>query len=104
MKRFECVLAILGSGFGGSLLAIIARGLGYSVELLERSTHPRFAIGESSTPLADFKLAAIADQFGLDWLRPIAKYGPWKGTYPELDCGLKRGSDRTGIHALRVGG
>jgi FADH2 O2-dependent halogenase len=59
--------------------------------MLERSTHPRFAIGESSTPLADFKLAAIADHFGLDWLRPFAKYGTWKGTYPGLDCGLKRG-------------
>ncbi|MDB5310782.1 MAG: dependent oxidoreductase [Gemmataceae bacterium] len=91
MTRFDCDLAILGSGFGGTLLAIIARRLGYSVVLLERGTHPRFAIGESSTPLADFKLAAIADRFGLDWLRPFAKYGPWKAAYPHIHCGLKRG-------------
>jgi FADH2 O2-dependent halogenase len=91
MARLDCDLAILGSGFGGTLLAIIAGRLGYSVALLERGSHPRFAIGESSTPLADFKLAAIADRFGLDWLRPFGKYGTWKATYPQVTCGLKRG-------------
>src|SRR5947199_10781088 len=91
MSRLDCDLAVLGSGFGGTLLAIIAQRLGLGVALLERGTHPRFAIGESSTPLADFKLGAIADRFGLPWLRPLAKYGPWKAAYPHLTCGLKRG-------------
>lgn len=91
MTHIDCDLAVIGSGFGGTLLAIIARRLGYAVALLERGAHPRFAIGESSTPLADFKLAAIADRFGLDWLRPFAKYGTWKATYPTVRCGLKRG-------------
>jgi len=91
VTRFDSDLAILGSGFGGSLLAIIARKLGYSVVLLERGCHPRFAIGESSTPLSNFKLTRIADHFGLDWLRPFARYGTWKTTYPHITCGLKRG-------------
>lgn len=91
MTHFDSDLVILGSGFGGSLLAIIARKLGYSVVLLERGRHPRFAIGESSTPLSNFKLARIADHFGLDWLRPFARYGTWKATYPHIPCGLKRG-------------
>src|ERR1017187_4680976 len=91
MTKIDCDIAIVGSGFGGTLLAIIARRLGYAVALLERGAHPRFAIGESSTPLADFKLAAIADCFGLDWLRPFSKYGTWKASYPQIRCGLKRG-------------
>lgn len=91
MTRIDCDIAIIGSGFGGTLLAIIARQLGLSAALLERGVHPRFAIGESSTPLADFKLATIADRFGLDWLRPFAKYGSWKACYPDIRCGLKRG-------------
>jgi FADH2 O2-dependent halogenase len=91
MTAIDCDIAIIGSGFGGTLLAIIAHRLGYGTALIERGSHPRFAIGESSTPLADFKLAAIADRFGLDWLRPFAKYGPWKATYPQITCGLKRG-------------
>jgi FADH2 O2-dependent halogenase len=91
VTRIDCDLAIVGSGFGGTLLAIIAHRLGYSTALLERGSHPRFAIGESSTPLADFKLAGIADRFGLDWLRPFARYGTWQAAYPEVACGLKRG-------------
>src|SRR3954447_21140642 len=91
MTRLDCDLAVIGSGFGGTLLSLIAHRLGLGVALLERGTHPRFAIGESSTPLADFKLAAVADRFGLGWLRPLSKYGPWKATYPHLTCGLKRG-------------
>ncbi|MBI2804153.1 MAG: tryptophan 7-halogenase [Planctomycetes bacterium] len=90
-KTISCDLGIIGSGFGGSLLAIIARRLGFSVVLLERGTHPRFAIGESSTPLANFKLERIANRFDLDWLKPFAKYGPWKATHPQIQCGLKRG-------------
>ena len=58
MTQLDCDLAIIGSGFGGTLLSLIAQRLGFTVALLERGTHPRFAIGESSTPLADFKLAA----------------------------------------------
>jgi FADH2 O2-dependent halogenase len=91
MKRIECDLAIVGSGFGGTLLALVAQRLGLTTALLERGQHPRFAIGESSTPLADFKLADIAHDFQLDWLRPLSKYGTWKATYPHLPCGLKRG-------------
>jgi FADH2 O2-dependent halogenase len=91
VTRYDCDLVILGSGFGGTLLAVVARTLGYSVALVERGRHPRFAIGESSTPLSNFKLTRIADRFGLDWLRPFARYDTWKSTYPEIGCGLKRG-------------
>jgi FADH2 O2-dependent halogenase len=91
MTTIDCDIAVLGSGFGGTLLAIIAQRLGFAVALLERGSHPRFAIGESSTPLADFRVAAIADRFGLDWLRPFSKYGTWKAAYPDIPCGLKRG-------------
>jgi FADH2 O2-dependent halogenase len=91
MAHINCDLAIIGSGFGGTLLGIIAAKLGHSVALLERGSHPRFAIGESSTPLADFKLRAIAERFGLPWLGPFGKYGTWKATYPDVTCGLKRG-------------
>ena len=91
MKRKSCEIVILGAGFAGSLQAIIARKLGRDVLLLERGRHPRFAIGESSTPLANFKLAQLADTYDLSWLKPLTKYGPWKRTYPEVTCGLKRG-------------
>jgi len=50
-------LANVGSGFGGSILAMVARRLGLRVALLERGRHPRFAIGESSSPLPKGSIA-----------------------------------------------
>lgn len=84
-------IAVVGSGFGGSLLAMIARRLGRSVILLERGRHPRFAIGESSTPLANLLLEELARRYDLPRLLPLAKWGSWQRTYPHIACGLKRG-------------
>jgi tetracycline 7-halogenase / FADH2 O2-dependent halogenase len=84
-------LAIVGSGFGGSILATIARRLGRRVVLLERGRHPRFAIGESASPLAGLLIEALADRYDLPRLRPLGSYGAWKRHYPQVTCGLKRG-------------
>jgi FADH2 O2-dependent halogenase len=84
-------IAVLGSGFGGSLMALILQRIGRSVVLVDRDTHPRFAIGESSTPIADYILGDLADRYDLPRLKPLAKYGSWRSTYPDIGCGLKRG-------------
>jgi len=84
-------LAIVGSGFAGSLLALIARRLGCSVLLLERGRHPRFAIGESASPLAGVLIEQLADRYDLPRIRPLASYGTWQRACPEVACGLKRG-------------
>ena len=84
-------IAIVGSGYGGSLLAMVARRLGLSVLLLERGYHPRFAIGESTSPLANLLLEQIAERYDLPRLLPLTSYGPWQRAYPEIGCGLKRG-------------
>lgn len=84
-------LAIVGSGFGGSLTAMIAQRLGYRTVLLERGRHPRFAIGESASPLAGILIEQLADRYGLPRIRPLSAYGSWQRTYPGVVCGLKRG-------------
>lgn len=84
-------LAIVGSGFAGSILAMIARRLGYRVMLLERGRHPRFAIGESASPLAGVLIEKLADRYDLPRLRPLSAFGTWRRTYPDVVCGLKRG-------------
>ena len=89
--RLAADIAVIGSGFGGSLAALIARRLGRSVLLLERGTHPRFAIGESSSPLANILLEALAERYGLPRLAPLARYGSWCRAYPSVARGLKRG-------------
>ena len=84
-------IAVAGSGFGGTLLAMIARRLGFSVIVLERGRHPRFAIGESASPLAGVLLEQLADRYDLPRIRPFASYGEWRRCYPHVTCGLKRG-------------
>ena len=84
-------LTIIGSGFGGSLLAMVAHRIGLSVLLLEKGSHPRFAIGESTSPLANLLLEQLAERYVLPRLLPLASYGPWQRTYPQIGCGLKRG-------------
>jgi FADH2 O2-dependent halogenase len=84
-------VAVVGSGFGGSLTALVARRLGLSVALLERGTHPRFAIGESTSPLANLLLEELARRYELPRLLPLCKWGRWRRERPEIACGLKRG-------------
>jgi FADH2 O2-dependent halogenase len=90
MKRHYDI-AVIGSGFAGSLMAMIARRQGRSVVLIERGAHPRVVIGESSTPLANLLLEELAGRYNLPELMPLTKWGSWQRTYPQLACGLKRG-------------
>jgi tetracycline 7-halogenase / FADH2 O2-dependent halogenase len=82
---------VVGSGFGGSLLAMIAHQLGRSVILLEKGRHPRFAIGESSTPLSNILLENLTTCYNLPGLTPLSKWGSWQRSCPQVACGLKRG-------------
>jgi FADH2 O2-dependent halogenase len=70
---------------------MIAHQLGRSVVLIEKGTHPRFAIGESSTPHSNLLLEELAIRYNLSALRPLAKWGSWQKSYPHVACGLKRG-------------
>jgi tetracycline 7-halogenase / FADH2 O2-dependent halogenase len=88
-ERFD--IAVVGSGFAGSLMAMIAQRLGLRVILLERGRHPRVVIGESSTPLSNLLLEELAIRYSLTNLRPLCKWGSWRESHPELACGLKRG-------------
>ena len=87
----RCEVAVIGSGFSGALTARILRTLGYDVALLERGTHPRFAIGESSTPLANLSLERLARRYDLDDCYQLAAHGRWVRRLPEIRRGLKRG-------------
>ena len=87
----SCEVAIVGSGFAGSLLSRVLTTLGYDVVLLERGSHPRFAIGESSTPLANLSLERIGTRYGLKDCYNLATHGRWLEHFPELRRGLKRG-------------
>lgn len=82
---------VVGSGFAGSITAMALSNSGFRVCLVEKDEHPRFAIGESSTPIADMILRDLADTYNLPFLKEISRYGEWQRNHPEVICGLKRG-------------
>ena len=84
-------VAVVGSGFAGALLARLLAHQGLHVTLIERGQHPRFAIGESSTPLASLCLERLAARYGQPDLHHLAAHGRWLKHLPELHRGLKRG-------------
>ena len=87
----HCDVAIVGSGYAGSLMARVLAVQGYDVVMLERGTHPRFAIGESTTPLGNLSLERLAQRYGLADCYHLAAHGRWRAHHPDLRCGLKRG-------------
>jgi tetracycline 7-halogenase / FADH2 O2-dependent halogenase len=84
-------VAVVGSGFAGSLVALALRKRNRRVVLVERGRHPRFAIGESSTPLANLLIEELADRYDVPRIRAFSKWGTWQRTHPGVGVGLKRG-------------
>ncbi len=91
VTRIDADVAIVGSGFSGSLTALALLRRGQRVVVVERGRHPRFAIGESSTPLANLLLEELSDRYNLPRIRAFSKWGTWQRTRPDVACGLKRG-------------
>ena len=91
MIEIAADIAILGSGFAGSLTTLIVDRIGLTPVLIDRARHPRFAIGESSTPIANLVLEDLARRYHLPRLLPLTAYGAWQAAYPSVVCGVKRG-------------
>src|SRR5271166_5223153 len=91
MIREHADVAVLGAGVAGSLMSLVLQRIGRRAVLLERGSHPRFAIGESSTPLANLVLEELSRAYDLPRLFPLTEYGRWQQAYPHMAVGLKRG-------------
>ena len=91
-RHFDVI--VLGSGFGGSLLSAVLSREGLSVAVIDRHRHPRFAIGESSTPAADLLLQQLVTRHGLSELLPLVRFGSWRNQ-PEVPMRATRFSPTT---------
>jgi FADH2 O2-dependent halogenase len=87
----RCNVAVIGSGFAGSIMARVLAVLGNEVVLIERGTHPRFAIGESTTPLANLSLERLAQRYNLPDCYYLSAHGRWLKRHADVRRGLKRG-------------
>ncbi|MBL8889012.1 MAG: tryptophan 7-halogenase [Planctomycetaceae bacterium] len=81
---------IVGSGFASCVLALVLQRMGYRCLLVEAHRHPRFAIGESSTPIADQILLDLGQDFQLPELTRLARWSSARHL-PNVVVGCKQG-------------
>lgn len=67
-------IIVLGSGIAGSALALVLQRAGLRTLCVERKTHPRFVIGESTVPTTSFLLKQLAADYDVPELGQIAHY------------------------------
>ena len=71
-KQYDVFVA--GSGFSGAILSLVLQQLGLKVCLVDKTSHPRFAIGESSTPIANVILRDLGRRYGLQVLESFSRF------------------------------
>jgi FADH2 O2-dependent halogenase len=67
-------IVIVGSGIAGSTLALTLSRVGVQVIVIEKKSHPRFAIGESSLPTTALLLRFLSDTYDVPELRKLTTY------------------------------
>lgn len=82
-------IAVIGGGIGGTLLATILARHGVRVLLLEGGSHPRFTIGESTTPETIVGMRILALRYGVPELRYLSNYCSL-GRHLATTSGVKR--------------
>ncbi len=82
-------VVILGSGIAGSTMAAILSKKGLSTLLIDRSTHPRFALGESTIGETSFLLRLLGKRYGIPELGYISSSKCIQKNISE-NCGIKR--------------
>ncbi len=82
---------IIGSGFAGSILASILARHGGKVAVIDATSHPRYAIGESTIPQTSQILSLISRKFDVPEIENIGLGAP-KGIRENIttSCGIKR--------------
>jgi FADH2 O2-dependent halogenase len=74
VKNTQYDVIVLGSGLGGAMLAAILAKGGLSVLLLEAETHPRFTIGEATTPDTNFRLKLLALKYDVPEIMHLSAF------------------------------
>lgn len=82
-------VAILGTGLAGTMLGAILAKHGHRVVMVEKGSHPRFAIGEATLPQSSLWTWILGERFGIPEIRHLARTDAiYRHVGPS--CGLKR--------------
>ncbi|HEY6331800.1 MAG TPA: tryptophan 7-halogenase [Blastocatellia bacterium] len=80
---------VLGTGIGGTMLGAILAKHGIRVLLIDSSTHPRFAVGEATTPDTSFRLKILAAKYGVPEIANLSAFHRLRDNVSPA-CGVKR--------------
>ena len=87
-NQFDVI--ILGSGLGGSTLATILAKNHVSVLMIDKKSHPRFAIGESLTTHTELLLKILSRHYNVPELDHLSSFHNVKENVSPSACGYKR--------------
>ncbi|MCW1094145.1 tryptophan 7-halogenase [Streptomyces sp. RS2] len=74
LKNPEHDVIILGAGIAGSILGAILARNGARVLIVDASSHPRFAVGESMIPYTLLGLRILSERYGVPEIATLSSY------------------------------
>ena len=83
-------VAILGTGIAGTMLGSILAKHGLNVLLLDSGSHPRFAIGEATTPDTSFRIKLLSAKYEVPEIANLSTFHKLRDKISPA-CGVKRG-------------
>lgn len=87
-SQFDVI--VLGSGLAGSILATILAKHHLRVLMIDKGTHPRFAIGEAMTPDTDLMMSILSYQYSVPEIAYLSSFENICENISPSACGLKR--------------
>jgi tetracycline 7-halogenase / FADH2 O2-dependent halogenase len=85
----EYDVIIMGTGIGGTMLGAILSRHGLKVLMLDSETHPRFTIGEATTPDTNFRLKLLSLKYGIPEIGHLSDFHHTRD-FVSPACGVKR--------------
>ena len=85
----EYDVLIMGSGLGGSIAAAIMAKKGWRVLMIDSACHPRFAIGEATTPDISFRMKIMSRKYDVPELFNLASFHRLRDRVSSA-CGVKK--------------
>ena len=89
MNQEKYDVAVLGSGIAGATLAAILGRQGFRVLLLEKGTHPRFAVGEAMQPQSSMLMWILGHRFDVPEITNISSTDKILANVTK-NCGVKK--------------
>jgi len=87
MQNYDVI--VLGSGLGGSITSSILANKGWRVLMIDAASHPRFAIGEATTPDISFLLKIVGKKYQVPELSNLATFHDLRDNVSSK-CGTKK--------------